>query len=139
MRAILGISAAALGLLAATPAVAAEIFRCSTPGGSISYQQFPCAPGSEAGRIDIPTAYPDIDAAARDRLLQREAALDRRLEAERERLSREEMTRITARAQVAAAQAVAPAPEPVYSVGWPVVLARRPFPTHRMHRPTLLR
>jgi hypothetical protein len=110
----------------ATCAASAQIFRCSTPSGAMAYQQFPCDPNNDAGTVQI-QSFPEIDREARDRLMQREAALDQRLEAQRERLSREEMTRVTARAQVAAAQAAAaPADVPYYGP-WPTVLTRTPF------------
>jgi hypothetical protein len=88
----------------------------------------------------MPSSFPEVDTAARERLLERETALDRRLEAQRERLSREEMTRISTRAQVAVAQAAAPAVEPAYIVaGWPIVMARPPFGARRIHPRGLLR
>ncbi len=115
---------AALLMFAATEASAAEIFRCSTPSGSIAYQQFPCAPDNDAGTLDVPSAYPDVDVAARERLLQRAAAADQRLEAQRDRLSREEMTRVVARAQVEAAQAAAAAAAADQAGGGPVFITR---------------
>jgi hypothetical protein len=133
---------AALAFGRAFECAGAEIFRCSTPNGSISYQEIPCAPNSDAGKVDVPSIFPDIDIAARERLLQREAALDHRLEAQRERLSREEMARISARAQVAAARALsAPASEPVYvyAAGWPIPMTRTPFSARRIHPHLLLR
>jgi hypothetical protein len=139
----MGIRLLAVAALVVAPSLAwaaPEIFRCSTPSGSISYQELPCAPNNDAGKVDVPSIFPEIDLAARERLLQREAALDHRLEAERERLSREEMTRISARAQVAAAQAAAaPAVEPVYAAGWPILMTRMPFNARRIHPRTLLR
>ena len=63
---------------------AAEIVRCAGVDGRVTYQQIPCESGSEA-RVGIPNNYPAPNSAERDRLLAREAALDRRLEAERER------------------------------------------------------
>lgn len=124
---------AAFAFASAHDCAAAEIFRCSTPNGSLSYQELACAPNNDVGKVDVPSIFPDIDVAARERLLQREAALDQRLEAERERLSREEMTRIWARAQVAAAQAAAaPAIEPGYATGWPILMTRMPF-ARRIH------
>jgi hypothetical protein len=115
---------------------AAPIHRCFTSNLGVSYQEEPCAAGNDAGEFDFAN-FPDINAAERDRLLQREAALDRRLEAQRDRLSQEEMTRISARAQVAAAQAVAVAPvEPPYYGGWQI--ARNRAPHGRMRVPYAL-
>ena len=61
----------------------AEIYRCAA-GGTVTYQEIPCADGALA-RIDIPTSYPAPNTAERDRLLQREAELYKRLEARRNR------------------------------------------------------
>jgi hypothetical protein len=57
----------------------AEIFRCTASGGAVTYQEIPC-PASAPGRAtDIADAYPEINLAERERLLQREAALEARL------------------------------------------------------------
>jgi uncharacterized protein DUF4124 len=119
-----------LGL--ALDAGASPIYRCSDAQG-VGYQQLPCAPGAVGDALAIAESYPQPDTAARERLLQREAALDRRLEAQRERLSREEATRIAARAQVDAARAAAAAAqarEPAVEGGLPWVLVRG-RPSHR--------
>jgi hypothetical protein len=129
---------AAVAIAPALDGAATEIYRCTTPGGGVSYQEQPCS--RDGVKLDLPTTFPEVDAAARELLLQREAALDRRLEAQRERLSREEMTRITARAQVAAAQAAAaPVVEPVYVFGWPVRMMRMPLRPHRIPERSPLR
>lgn len=76
--------------LAALPA-AAEIYRCSD-GGRVTYQEIPCV--TAAGELTaIPTSFPPPNAAERDRLFEREAALYRRLEARRERELKEAMLR----------------------------------------------
>lgn len=73
----------------------AGIFRCTSPDGAVTYQQSAC-PASDAPRvIDAPASYPDVDPAERRRLFEREAELDRRLEAWRERESRETIARAT--------------------------------------------
>lgn len=69
---------AALLLGAATGAGATEIFRCKSPGGSVTYQQQPCGPAADGGAVSIPVTYPD-HVAERDRLAAREAAMDARL------------------------------------------------------------
>jgi hypothetical protein len=132
--------AAAIAIAATFDCSAAPIRRCFTANLGVSYQEDPCTPGNDAGELEL-SNFPQVNAAARERLMQREAALDRRLEAERERLSREEMTRISARAQVAAAQAAAvPAFEPAYyAAGWPIVRARAPFGGPRNRPRVLLR
>lgn len=87
-----------------------EIYRCIAYGGTVTYQQFPCPPASGEGTIALPSSYPEINRVERERLLQREAALDARLlkrleleAAERiareERASRERIARIHAEAE----------------------------------------
>jgi len=117
----------ALLALAATPACA-EIFRCTSPAGSVTYQQDPCGASENAARIDVPASYPAPDSAERQRLFAREAALDQRLEAERERWSRE---------AIAHAMQPAPAPEPEPVAGSGILWFGTPlrFPHHRPHRP----
>jgi len=78
----------------AVPAAAEPVFRCAAPGGSVSYQQFPCDEGAEGRTIAIPANFPD-HVAPRERLAAREAAADarilRRLEIESaERIARDE-------------------------------------------------
>ena len=108
-------------LLAAAPVCASgsEVYRCAA-GGSVSYQEFPCTADAREVKIALPQSFPEVNAASRGELLAREAALDKRLEAERDRLSREEIARKQAAAQVAAAQALAAPPaEPVYYAAIP--------------------
>ncbi|HXZ48576.1 MAG TPA: DUF4124 domain-containing protein [Usitatibacter sp.] len=84
---------AACCLAAGAGPASAEVFRCTAPDGSVSYQQLPC-PAKESSRaLDIPSSFPAPDVQERARLFEREAALDRRLEAWRERVSREEIAR----------------------------------------------
>src|SRR5713226_8498839 len=74
------------GLLLATDALASsDVFRCTAPGGRVTYQQIPCPADSAERVVDVPSQYPEVDRAARERLFQREAALDARL------LKREEL------------------------------------------------
>jgi hypothetical protein len=67
---------AAIALLAIAFPAQAEIFRCTAMGG-VTYQELPCA--GSGGATDIPVAYPEINRLERDRLLQREAALEARM------------------------------------------------------------
>ena len=70
---------ACFAAIASPSLAAAEIFRCTAASGAITYQEIPC-PASAPGRAtDIPAAYPGINSAERDRLLQREALLEARL------------------------------------------------------------
>jgi hypothetical protein len=125
----LGLLPLALGPLSAS----AGIFRCAEPGMAVSYQEMPCADPSMASTLDVPTEYPAIDAQKRDRLLQREAALDQRLEARRERESRETIATIGRDAQVQAAEAEAEAAAAAYFMAWPHAPGLRLL--HRAHRP----
>jgi hypothetical protein len=80
-------------LAAAALPAAAEIYRCTSKGGAVTYQQIPCAASERATVLDLPGSYPAADPQERQRLFEREAALDRRLEAQRERDSREAVAR----------------------------------------------
>ena len=68
---------AALAAMAATCA-SAGIFRCKDARGGVTYQEIPCVSADERP-TDIPTAFPEVNYAERDRLLRREAELDARL------------------------------------------------------------
>ena len=68
---------AALAAMGATCASAA-IFRCKDAAGAVTYQEVPCAHADERA-TDIPTAFPEVNYAERDRLLRREAELDARM------------------------------------------------------------
>jgi hypothetical protein len=110
----------------ALPAGAA-IFRCTAADGSVSYQEAACPETDHARVLNVPQQYPDIDTAQREHLFAREAELDRRLEAQRERDSRE-----------AAARAMQPPSEPIpaasdegYPLVWGVPFAHRPFHPQR--------
>jgi len=87
------VSFLAIALLAG--AAHAEVFRCTSSSGSVSYQEMPCGADETLRVVNVPSAYPAPNVAERDRLFQREAALDQRLEMERERLSREAIVRMT--------------------------------------------
>ena len=66
----------ALTLFALAFPAQAGIFRC-TAGTGVTYQEIPCA--GTGGATDIPDAYPEVNRLERDRLLQREAALEARM------------------------------------------------------------
>jgi hypothetical protein len=115
-----------LALLAscALPA-AAEIYRCTTKGGTVTYQQFPCAASDGVTVLELPASFPPVDAEARQRLFEREAALDRRLEAQRERDTRE-----------AVARAMQPPPPQIIPEEPQLIWALPRFPFHhRGHNP----
>lgn len=104
-----------LAILAALslPGVAlGDIVRCVAPGGAVTYQSVPCDGAHLETRPPIPSEFPPANTAERERLLAREAALDRRLEARRDRETQEAIARAErqareelARAEMAAAAA----------------------------------
>ena len=110
---------------AAMPVLA--IHKCRAPDGSLTYQEVPCPGNYEALEARLPTQFPQPDVAESERTLQREAALDRRLEAQRDRLSAEAIARIS---RVDAAPVPA---EPTGTAWWPAWPLVRPA-THRPHR-----
>ena len=94
----------AASVAAFAPPSMAEIYRCQSAAGT-SYQQVPCGDETRGGLAGIATEYPPANAEERDRLLQREEAMNRRLEAERARWSQEAIARqVAARPQPEAAQ-----------------------------------
>jgi hypothetical protein len=68
----------AILLAAYAGAAGAEIYRCSA-GGSVTYQEIPCPAASDAATMPIGATFPDVNLLERDRLLQRDAALDARI------------------------------------------------------------
>ena len=127
MRSVLVLAAAFS--LAASPALA-QLYRCDS-GGRVSYQDLPCPDATTAARPDIRTEFPPPNHMERDRLLQREAALDRRLEARRDRelveaqMREARAEREAERERLAALQAQA---LPQYAVAFP---AWRGYPGRR--------
>ena len=123
MRRALARTALAAAVLSAAPALA--VYKCRAPEGSLTYQELPCAGSEQALEARIPSDFPVPNLAERDRTLQREAALDRRLEAQRDRLTAESIARISRPEPVAAPV------EPAAVVWWPAA-----YPTLRgIHRP----
>lgn len=123
------------GLVAACldAGAASGIYRCTAPGGAVTYQEIPCPTTSEGQATNLPTSFPEVDRAERERLLRRgdeaEWRLMRRLEiesAERiaraEQASRERIAMIEAEAQKDRADVV-----PVF------VGVRRPFAVNWPH------
>jgi hypothetical protein len=68
----------AILLAAYAGAAGAEIYRCSA-SGSVTYQEIPCPAASDAATMPIGATFPDVNLLERDRLLQRDAALDARI------------------------------------------------------------
>jgi len=122
--------------VAALPAAASasDIVRCIAAGGGITYQQAPCPEASSERFLAIATEYPAPNLAERDRLLQREAALYRRLEARREREAQEAVLREERqeRARVTAAAAAAVQfPQLIVVSRWPGRRATSGTPRNR--------
>jgi hypothetical protein len=127
--------ALACGLTAVAALAHAEVFRCTSGAGAVTYQAIPCAAGEALKTLDVPESYPAANGAERERLFQREAALDRRLEAERERRSRETIARI---AQPAPVEALAPEPQAVLFIPGRL-RSSRPARIHPHLRPPFFR
>jgi hypothetical protein len=127
MNRALGIFAACA--LAAMGSARAEIFRCTAAGGAVTYQEIPCAASEKGSVLEVPASYPALDSTLRDRLFAREAALDQRLEAQRERENRESIARLSQpAAPVADAEPDAPLyPIAAYRPRWHRAAPRHPF------------
>ena len=130
---------AALAALAAAPSLATPaIYRCTSSGGAVAYQEVPCPAGAQSRTTDISAVdYPEVNRAERDRLLARAAALEARLlkraeleSAERiareERIGRERELQAMREAQAQAQREVAAA-VPVIILA---PLSRPPRPRH---------
>ena len=91
--------AALLLALVLVPAVSqAQVYRCTASGGAVTYQETPCPESAPGGTMNIPSQYPEVNQAERNRLMAREAALDARM-LEREKIESAERV---ARAELAA-------------------------------------
>jgi hypothetical protein len=126
MKTTHALTAAAFLFLAAGTS-AAEIFRCTARDNRVTYQQEPCPEAALGGVVSIPASYPDYS-AERDRLMQREAAMDarllKRLEIEAaERIARDERA---ARELAAKAERERAESTPAYIVAWPARAPRHP-------------
>ena len=133
--------AGVLVLAASLGADAARVFRCTSAGGSVTFQEQPCNAAAEERVQDIPE-YPPANAAERDRLLQREAALDARLLKRAQIDSNERIAREARRSlELEAERARAAEPiyvGPVYGAGY--LPAYRPRPQqHLRNGPLLIR
>lgn len=129
MRSIAALGCVLLAGLAAE-AAASEIYRCKSPGGTVSYQQHPCAQPGEGSLAGIATVYPD-HTAERDRLMQRVAAMDARLIKRLEIEAAERIARDERIAREAALQAERERSERERAQGAPLVIVGVP----QRHRP----
>ena len=78
MRGSIWSAAILLAAYAGSASAGAEIYRCIA-GGSVSYQEFPCPAAAEAATMPIGADFPAVNLMERDRLMQRDAALDARI------------------------------------------------------------
>jgi hypothetical protein len=100
-------------------AVANDIARCRDPRGAITYQPAPCPELTEESRPRISMAYPEPNKAESQRIFEREAALDRRLEARRDRELVEQQMR-EARAERERLALLAAQQQPQYAIAYPL-------------------
>jgi hypothetical protein len=117
---------------------AVEIVRCKAPGGGTTYQPAPCGEREEESRPRIPSAYPERNVAESQRIFEREAALDRRLEARRDRELQEQQMR-EARAERAEErqrlELLAAQAQPQYLIAYPALRGYGPArPVHHLPR-----
>ena len=84
---------AATSLILAGEATGQDIARCTDARGAVTYQPAPCPASTEESRPQIPVSFPEPNRAESQRIFEREAALDRRLEARRDRELQEQQMR----------------------------------------------
>ena len=119
----------------------AQIYRCKDATGAVTYQEVACAGAEQGGTTNIPSVFPEANISERNRLLQREAALDARLlERARidsaERVAQSELATREKEAKAMREAAELAAQQPVY----PVYLAGPVYrgPRVRHHQAPLL-
>jgi hypothetical protein len=78
MKVRASVCSAALLAAACAGSAQAEIYRC-VAGASVTYQEIPCPASADAATLPIGADFPAVNIMERDRLLQREAALDARI------------------------------------------------------------
>jgi hypothetical protein len=126
-------AALALALATASAASAGAVYRCTDARGAVTYQDAPCPRSQPGEALDIPGDFPPPNQAEHARILEREAMLERRLEARREREARDEAMRLAA-TPPPAVPAPAPEAEPAYPLYIPLVPAHvRRVHGHRHH------
>ena len=131
MAAMLRVIAIAVAFAATGALAGGPVYRCAS-AGSVTFQQVPCASAAEERAMELPE-YPPANLLERDRLLQREAALDARMLRRAEIDAQERIAREARRARDAEAEAErerARAVEggylyPAYPVGYPRVVHHR--------------
>ena len=81
MKLSITVAGAGLAWIAASPAMAQEAYRCTSPDGKVTYQQTPCPKASQEGKVDITPANTDFDPRKREELLKQGDEAGRKLEA----------------------------------------------------------
>ena len=130
-------SLAALAL-AAGAVSAGDIVRCKSGDGRVTYQPAPCPDRTEESPTRIATAYPEPNRSESQRIFEREAALDKRLEARRDRELVEQQMR-EARAEREAERErlalLAAQTQPQYAIAYPLYRGYGPArPMHHLPR-----
>lgn len=133
----------ALGILAFSfDLAAAGIYRCTSPSGSVSYQETACAPSESGGLSRVSTAFPDMNVIEHDHILAAGALAEARLLKRYEIDSNERIAMADIAARERAAQAAAGAmtgdTSVGYGLGWggrliPIAAHRSPPPQHNGH------
>ncbi|HLX23572.1 MAG TPA: hypothetical protein VKR38_09530 [Usitatibacter sp.] len=134
----------ALGILAASlDLAAAGIYKCTSPSGSVSYQEIACAGTQTGGVANIPTGFPDMNVIEHDHILQlgsmAEARLLKRYEIDsNERVAMADIAARERAAQMAAANVSNGDASLGYGLGWggrliPIAAHRSPPPQHNGH------
>ena len=112
-----------------------QIYRCAA-AGKVTFQEIPCAGAADERAWAVP-AFPPVNVVERERLLQREAALDARLVRRAEIDAQERIAREQRRAREAEVEAererARAAEQAVFYPAYPAFYPR-PTPHHR-HRP----
>lgn len=131
----------AVGLLAISlHAGAAGIYRCTSPSGGVTYQETACDGAQSGGPANIPTSFPEVNTAERERVLRQVALLEerelRRYEIDsRERIARDDRAAREREAEAAGAMATA-GDSGAYGYGVPLYAVPRgahlvPIANHR--------
>ena len=115
----------ALALLLPHAAWSGTVFRC-TSGGTVSYQEAPCPPASAERSMSLPE-FPPVNTAERERILQREAALDARLLKRAELEAAERIAREARRARELELEAERERAKPAAEPAWVVPVFVRPY------------
>ncbi len=133
----------ALGLLAFSfDLAAAGIYKCTSPTGRVTYQEFSCAESDSGGVANIPVGFPDMNVIERDHILAQGALAEARLLKRYEIESNERIAMADIAARERAAQAAASAlngdTSVGYGLGWggrliPIAAHRSPPPQHNGH------